>query len=159
MLALSVVAAAGGLFFLDLPFHGRESWPLIVYSGFAFILLCITLAVYYHLLKAPTEAGSKIMNRIEGFRKFLAVNYEKARSFSERPETDAPPFLEKHLSYAIALGIESEYVSIRAKNFEWYAGRPGGFSPYDFTSSLKWKRRDTGRQSCMTRSHCTGAGL
>jgi len=152
MLALLVVAAACGLFFLDLPTRGRESWPLIVYSGFAFIVLCITLIMFYRLLKSPTEAGSKIMNRIEGFRKFLAVNYERVRTFGERSETDAPPFLEKHLPYAIALGIDSEYVSIRAKNLEWYAGRPGGFSAYDFTSSLKMKQSGVGKQSRLPRS-------
>jgi len=140
MLTLSVIAAAGGLFILDLPFHGRKSLPLIVYSAVAFIVLGIMLTVFYRLLKAPTEAGSKIMGRIEGFRKFLVVNYEKPRPPREGLETDAPPFLEKHLPYAIALGIDSEYVSIRATSLEWYAGRPGGFSPYDFTSSLRMRR-------------------
>jgi hypothetical protein len=100
-----------------------------------------------------------MVSRIEGFRKFLAVNYEKARSFGERPETDAPPFLEKHLPYAIALGIDSEYVSIRAKSLEWYAGRPGGFSAYDFTSSLKMKGKEAGKPSRMTKPRRTGAGL
>jgi len=159
ILGLLVIAAAGGFFFLDLPIRGRESWPLIVYSGFSFIVLCMMLIVFYWLLKAPTEVGSKITGKIEGFRKFLAVNYEKVRASGERPETDAPPFLEKHLPYAIALGIDSEYVSIRAKSLEWYAGRPGGFSPYDFTSSLKMRRKVVGQPSRMTKPERTGAGL
>jgi len=159
MLALSVIAAAGGLFILDLPVRGRGPVPLVVYSGFAFIVLGIMLATFYRLLKAPTQAGSKIMGRIEGFRKFLAVNYEKARPLGERPETDAPPFLEKHLPYAIALSIDSEYVSIRAKSLEWYAGRPGGFSAYDFTSSLKMKKSGIGKQSRVTKPRGEGAGL
>jgi len=159
MLALSVIAAAGGLFFLDLPIRGREPVPLIVYSGFSFIVMCIMLIVFYRLLKTPTEVGSKMMGRIEGFRKFLAVNYEKARAFGERPETDAPPFLEKHLSYAIALGIDSEYVSIRAKSLEWYSGRPGGFSVHDFKSSLRMRRTDAGKPSRLTKPRRTGAAL
>jgi predicted transcriptional regulator len=159
MLALLVITAAVGFFFLDLSSHGRKSISIIVYSGFAFVVLSTMLIVFYRLLKAPTEIGSKIMGRIEGFRKFLAANYEKARAFGERPETDAPPFLEKHLPYAIALGIDSEYVSIRAKTLQWYAGRPGGFSPYDFTSSLKMKRTGAGKLSRMTKPPRTGAGL
>jgi hypothetical protein len=159
MLVPSVMAATGGLFLLDLPIRGRGSGPLIVYSGFAFIALCIMLAVFYHLLKAPTQAGRKIMDRIEGFRKFLAVNYEEARPFGKRPETDAPPFLEKHLPYAIALDIDSEYVSIRAKSLEWYGGRPGGFSAYDFTSSLKMKKPGVGKQSRLVKPRGAGAGL
>jgi hypothetical protein len=159
MLALSVMAAAGGLFFLDLPIRGRGSGSLIVYSGSAFIVLGILLGVFYRLLKAPTQAGRKIMDRIEGFRKFLAVNYEEARPFGKRPETDAPPFLEKHLPYAIALDIDSEYVSIRAKSLEWYGGRPGSFSPYDFTSSLKMKRPGFGKQSRLIKRRGAGAGL
>jgi hypothetical protein len=159
MLALSVMAAVGGLFFLDLPIRGRGSGPVMVYCGFAFIVLGIILAVFYRLLKAPTQAGRKIMDRIEGFRKFLAVNYEEARPFGKRPETDAPPFLEKHLPYAIALDIDSEYVSIRAKRLEWYGGRSGGFSAYDFTSSLKMKKPEAGKKSRLMKSRGAGAGL
>ena len=99
------------------------------------------------------------MDRIEGFRKFLAMNYEKARPFGKRPETDAPPFLEKHLPYAIALDIDSEYVSIRAKGLEWYGGRPGSFSAYDFTSSLKMKKPAVGKQSRLIKPRGAGAGL
>jgi hypothetical protein len=159
MLALSAVAAVGGLIVLDLPIDDGEPGPLIVYGVFAFVVVGIMLAVFYRLLKAPTRAGSQIMDRIEGFRKFLAVNYEEARPFGKRPETDAPPFLEKHLPYAIALGIDSEYVSMRAKTFEWYGGRPGSFSAYDFTSSLKMKKPGVGRSSHLTRPRSVGAGL
>jgi hypothetical protein len=159
MLALSILAAAGGLFFLDLPIRGRGSVPFLVYCGSAFIVLGIMLAVFYRLLKAPTPAGRKIMDRIEGFRKFLVVNYEEARPFGKRPETDAPPFLEKHLPYAIALDIDSEYVSIRAKGLEWYGGTPGSFSAHDFTSSLKMKKPAMGKQSRLIKRQGAGAGL
>jgi uncharacterized protein (TIGR04222 family) len=159
MLALSILAAVGGLFLLDLPIRGRGSVPLLVYFGSAFIILGILLGVFYRLLKAPTQAGRKIMDRIEGFRKFLAINYEEARPFGKRPETDAPPFLEKHLPYAIALDIDSEYVSIRARNLEWYGGRSGSFSPYDFTSSLKMKKPAMGKQSRLIKRQGGGAGL
>ena len=131
----------------------------MVYSGFAFVVLCVMLTVFYRLLKAPTQAGSKLMGRIEGFGKFLAVNYAKTRGLRQRPETDAPPFLEKHLPYAIALGIDSEYVSIRAKSLEWYAGRPGGFSPYDFTSSLRMKRPGAAKPLRQARPRGAGADL
>jgi len=159
MLALSVMAAAGGLFLLDLPIGGRGAGPLLVYCGSASIALGILLGVFYRLLKAPTPAGRKIMDRIEGFRKFLVVNYEQARPFGKRRETDAPPFLEKHLAYAIALDIDSEYVSIRAKNLEWYGGGPGSFSAYDFTSSLKMKKPGVGKQSRLIKPRGAGAGL
>jgi hypothetical protein len=144
MIVPSLVVAAGGLFFLDLPFRGRGPGPLLVYGGFASIVLSAMLALFYRLLKAPTEAGSKIMGRIEGFRKFLAVNYEEARPFGKRRETDAPPFLEKHLPYAIALDIDSEYVSIRAKSLEWYGGR---------------KKREVGKQSRAAKTRDAGANL
>ena len=157
MLGLSVMAAVGGLLVLDRPIYDRGPGPLSVYGGFAFIFLGIMLAVFYRLLKAPTQAGSKIMDRIEGFRKFLAVNYEQASPFGKRPGTDAPPFLEKHLPYAIALDIDSEYVSMRAKRFEWYGGRPGSFSAYDFTSSLKMRKPGVGEQSHLTKPRSAGA--
>jgi len=157
MLGLSVMAAVGGLLVLDRPIYDRGPGPLIVYGGFAFIVLGIMLAVFYRLLKAPTQAGSKIMDGIEGFRKVLAVNYEQASPFGKRPEADAPPFLEKHLPYAIALDINSEYVSMRAKRFEWYRGRPGSFSAYDFTSSLKMRKPGVGEQSHLMKPRSAGA--
>jgi hypothetical protein len=159
MLALSLMAAVGGLFLLDLPIRGRGSIPLLVYCGSALIVLGILLGVFYRLLKAPTQAGRKIMDRIEGFRKFLVVNYEEASPFGKRRGTDAPPFLEKHLPYAIALDIDSEYVSIRAKNLDWYGGRPGSFSAYDFTSSLKTKKSGGSKQSRLIKRQGAGAGL
>jgi hypothetical protein len=159
MLLPSVLAAAGGVFFLDFPFHGRGPRLLMVYSGFVFLVLGVMLFVFYRLLKAPTPAGSKLMGKIEGFRKFLAANYEKPHAPRERPETDAPPFLEKHLPYAIALGIDSEYVSIRAKSLEWYAGRPGGFSAYDFTSSLNMKRPGAAKLVRPAKPRGAGADL
>jgi hypothetical protein len=144
MLVLSVIAAAGGLFLLDLPSPGRGPGPLLVYGGFAFIVLSAMLALFHRLLKVPTPAASKIMDRIEGFRKFLAVNYGEARPFGKRPETDAPPFLEKHLPYAIALDIDSKYVSIRAKSLEWYGGR---------------KNLEVGKPSRFTEPRDAGADL
>jgi hypothetical protein len=140
MLVLSVIAAAGGLFLLDLPSHGRGSAPLLAYCGFSFIVLSITLTVFYHLLKAPTQAGSKLTGRIEGFRKFLSVNYEEARPFGGRPGMDGPPFLEKYLPYAIALGIDSDYVSLRSKRLEWYEHMKSGGGG----SSPATKLQDTG---------------
>jgi hypothetical protein len=144
MMVLSLVAAAGGLFFLDPPSRGRGPGFLLAYCGFAFIVLSAMLALFYRLLKAPTRAGSKLLDRIEGFRKFLAVNYEEARHFGKKPETHGPPFLEKHLPYAIALDIDSEYVSTRAKCLEWYGGmkkswigkQPGLAEPRDEGAGL-----------------------
>ncbi len=144
---------------IDLRFHARGPGPFLVYGGFAFVVVGILHLVFYRLLKAPTKAGSKITARIEGFRKFLAVNYGMAHGLSERSETDAPPFLEKCLPYAIALGIDSEYVAIRAKNLQWYAGKPGDFSPYEFTSSLKTKQPGAKKSSPPLQPRRTGAGL
>ena len=69
------------------------------------------------------------------------------------------PFLEKHLPYAIALDIDSEHVSMRAKSLDWYRGKPGSFSAHDFTSSLKMKRPGVGKASHLPRPRSAGAGL
>jgi hypothetical protein len=133
---LFLIVAAAGSVFLDQPIEHRGPVVYFVYAAFVLAVTGIMLFLFHRLLKAPTPAGQNLMDRIEGFRKVLAATYKRTRVIDKRPETDRPPSLEKYLPYAMALGIESEYVSMRMRNLDWYAGRPGGFSAHDFSSSL-----------------------
>ena len=85
--------------------------------------------VFYHLLKAPTLAGAKIYDQIDGFRLFL-VTAEKDRLEKLNPPEITPEVFERFLPYAIALDCENQW----SKRFEAEAAAAGQ-SPGSTTSS------------------------
>ncbi len=76
--------------------------------------------VFYHLLKAPTLAGAKIYDQIDGFRMFL-VTAEKDRLESLNPPEITPEVFERFLPFAIALDCENQW----SKRFEAEAAAAG----------------------------------
>jgi len=86
----------------------------------------------FHWLQAPTEAGRKTMDQIEGFRQYLGVA-EEDRLNALNPPEKTPQLFERFLPYAIALDVENRW----AKRFAavlaaagagaavgtWYSGR------------------------------------
>ncbi|MGA9794373.1 MAG: DUF2207 domain-containing protein [Rhizomicrobium sp.] len=109
---------------------------------------------FYHLLKAPTLLGSKILDQIDGFKMFLNTT-EKNRLEVLNPPQVTPEVFEKFLPYAIALDCENQW----SKKFEaeaaaaaaagndqygyagyspiWYSGgNVGNFSSAAFASGL-----------------------
>ena len=131
-LALSVAGAALALAVVDLPDMGA----IDAYRSFLAAVVVILNLTFWVLLKAPTPRGGKLFDDIEGFRRFLEAAYRKKLALHGTPSIDPPPALAIHLPYAIALGIDSERVSILDRRPGWYAGRSGGFSVVDFTASL-----------------------
>ncbi len=80
----------------------------------------ITAYLYYHWLKAPTLAGAKIYDEIDGFKMFL-VTAEKDRLEALNPPNVTPEVFEKFLPYAIALDCENQW----SKKFEAEAAAAG----------------------------------
>ncbi len=64
--------------------------------------------VFYHLLKAPTVAGRKTLDELEGFRLYLSVA-ERDRLNLENPPERTPQLFEMFLPYALALGVEQQW--------------------------------------------------
>ena len=73
----------------------------------------IAAYAFYHLLKAPTLLGSKILDQIDGFKMFLNTT-EKDRLEVLNPPQVTPEVFEKFLPYAIALDCENQW----SKKFE-----------------------------------------
>ncbi len=64
--------------------------------------------LFYYLLKAPTRAGRKVMDEIEGFRLYLAVAEQDRMNMLNPPE-QTPALFEKFLPFALALDVENEW--------------------------------------------------
>jgi len=103
---------------------------------FAMLSLIAQGVIFYRLLKAPTKAGAKVHDEIEGFLMFLTTA-EKDRLEVLHPPHVTPEIFEKFLPYAIALDAENAWskkfeAEIAAAGTEaartsyvphWYSGR------------------------------------
>ncbi|MDP1993182.1 MAG: DUF2207 domain-containing protein [Syntrophales bacterium] len=97
-----------------LPFFGAEIFVLIILTQSAPALVGLLVVVvfmnmaFYHLLKAPTMLGRRILDRIEGFKMFLGAT-ERDRLQRLVPAERTPELYEKYLPYALALDVEQAW--------------------------------------------------
>ncbi len=99
----------------SIPFIGAEIFVLIFFVKIStswiitiIIVLLLMNYIFYRLLKAPTRAGRKLLDKIEGFKIFLSIA-EKDRLRFTAPLEKTPEIFEKYLPYALALDIEQEW--------------------------------------------------
>jgi hypothetical protein len=97
-----------------LPFFGGEIVALTILArsspalvGLVVLAVAMNMA-FYHLLKAPTMLGRRILDRIEGFKMFLGAT-EADRLRRMVPAERTPAVYEKYLPYALALGVEQAW--------------------------------------------------
>jgi uncharacterized membrane protein YgcG len=102
----------------------------------AVILIAVAAHIaFYFLLRAPTPAGRKLMDRLDGFRMYLDVA-EKDDLALRNPPQKTPALFERYLPYALALGVEQAWARQFAQVFAgvepgtttayrpaWYGGR------------------------------------
>jgi len=114
---VQVIGSAGalGVTLFALPFFAGEIFGLGAFSAAVSPVAAITLvvmvfvnALFYHLLKAPTLMGRKLMDKIEGFKLYLSVA-EKERLNILNPPEKTPQLFERYLPYALALDVENEW--------------------------------------------------
>jgi len=104
------------------------------------VLLLLALVfvniIYYHLLKAPTIHGRKVMDEIEGFKMYLEVAEEERLDMLHPPQK-TPELFEKYLPYALALGVENDW-SEKFADVLAAASVDTGYSPSWYTGT-NWK--------------------
>ena len=113
------------------------------------VLLVGVNFLFYALMKAPTRAGQKIIDEIEGFKKYL-VTAEKNRLNTIGSVDEQLLLFEKYLPYALALDVDQEWsekfsdvldkaVASSEQNYRpsWYHGRSWNTrNPVGFAKSL-----------------------
>jgi uncharacterized membrane protein YgcG len=116
-----------GVTLFSLPFFVGEIFGAVMISTAVSIPAAATLAamgllnaLFYHLLKAPTLSGRKLMDQIEGFKLYLSVA-EKDRLNLLNPPEKTPELFEKYLPYALALEVENAW----SKQFAEVLARAG----------------------------------
>lgn len=100
----SIVGAGLGIFFS----RGNEASVLMALLGGG--MMFVTSIVFVFLLRRPTAEGRKLLDHIEGLRRYLNVaeRDELARLTSPEPQLDAPRY-QALLPYAMALDVESAW--------------------------------------------------
>jgi len=98
-----------------IPFLGGEILGLLFLTkatslAFAIFLLVsgILHGVFVHLMKAPTFAGRRLMDQVEGFKLFLS-SVDGDRLNRTAPTQQTPQVFEKFLPYALALDVEQDW--------------------------------------------------
>jgi len=79
----------------------------IIYTFILIAVIAINM-LFYQWLKAPTLAGRKLLDHIEGFKLYLSVAEKDELNFKHPPEK-TPELFEKYLPYAIALDVEQQW--------------------------------------------------
>lgn len=154
-------AGAVGMTLFTLPFLGGEAFGLWVFSSavspFAAIALVVAIfinAVFFHLLKAPTLAGRRLMDEIEGFMLYLSVA-EKERLNILHPPEKTPELFEKYLPYALALDVEHQW-SEQFANVLAATTMDGGYRP-GWYNGRSWRSSDMSEFASTLGSSFTGA--
>lgn len=103
------------LWLFAIPFIGGEIFGLVALAMtagtallFVFIAVIGTNVAFYHWMKAPTQDGAKLLDRIEGFRWYLGVAEKQELDARYRPE-DHPEQFSAYLPYAYALDVEQAW--------------------------------------------------
>jgi uncharacterized membrane protein YgcG len=157
----SILALPGAVFLtlFSIPFFLGEIagiGALFAAGGahFGLLLLCLVGVnlLFNRLLRAPTPSGRAMLDRIEGFERFLAATEEDRINRMQGPRR-TPELYERLLPFAIALDLERRWSEQFAEELAaagaegrptgtytptWYHGDFGGhgWSPEAFSSSI-----------------------
>lgn len=114
----------------------------------AFVINVPLLLVFFWLLHAPTAAGRKLMDQIDGFKLYLEVAEKDDLSLRHPPKL-TPALFERYMPYAIALDVEEAWADKFTQVFAsleqergtayhpaWYYGTFHAARMGDFTKSV-----------------------
>lgn len=98
-----------------------------------FAVLAIAMHVtFLFLLRAPTPAGRKIMDEIEGFKMYLDTAEQDRLELMKSPQL-TPEVFETFLPYAFALGVENAWCNRFASELPEELAQRGGYHPSWYT--------------------------
>jgi uncharacterized membrane protein YgcG len=135
------------LTFFAIPFVFFEGMGLVFLmksSSISFVVFILASGLlhglFFHLMKAPTFVGRRLMDQVEGFKLFLgAVDGDRLNRAT--PPEQTPAVFEKFLPYALALNVEQDWAEKFSGILAVAGASPGntstGYSP-SFYSGSSW---------------------
>jgi uncharacterized membrane protein YgcG len=141
--AFTISSTAKALFLsvFAIPFLFGEAFGITMLAKtasitFVVFLVCsgILHAVFFHLMKAPTLAGRRLLDQVQGFKLFLsAVDGDRLNRIL--PPEQSPATFEKFLPYALALNVEQAWAQ-KFSGVLWAAGTAPGSNGAAYTPSF-----------------------
>ncbi|MHB1001722.1 MAG: DUF2207 domain-containing protein [Armatimonadota bacterium] len=133
--------SAGCLTLFAIPFFIGEivGIGVLTYSTSIFFMLTLISAmiinyIFYKALKAPTQEGRALLDRIDGFREYLSVaESDRLGQFAGPAKT--PELFERFLPYALALDVEQAWANKFADVLARAGQGPDGYSPAWYTGT------------------------
>lgn len=112
--------------------EGKAGLALTAYAAFLATGFGLLTLFFSRLLRRPTKEFVVLLERLHAYAGFLTRNFVdlKTRAY-------LPPFLQEHLPYAIAAGIDVDGLMIRNSEAKWFKGASGGFGCGDFIQTVK----------------------
>jgi uncharacterized membrane protein YgcG len=145
----SLIGAGKALFYtlFAIPFLGGEILGLAFLAKSTSLPFGVFLAasgalhgVFVHLMKAPTFAGRRLMDQVEGFKMFLG-SVDGDRLNRAAPPQQTPQTFERFLPYALALDVEQDWADKFSGILAAAGTAPGGsgsvYTP-SFYSGSSW---------------------
>jgi len=124
----AVVMSIIGIFVAVKQNGGPAIWILFA------ILSIVMHAMFIFLMRAPTPAGRRIMDEIEGFKMYLDTAEQDRLDRMQSPDL-TPELFESFLPYAFALGVENHWCERFSREFPEDLGQQTGYNPAWYISS------------------------
>jgi len=149
-----------GITLFALPFFLGEILGLYMLSefvtfwaGIMILIIVLLMPLFAFLLKAPTQGGRRLMDKIEGFKQYLSVAEQERLDMLHPPEK-TPELFERYLPYALALDVEQEW----SEQFSEVLNQAGA-KPYEpsWYSGSSWNRSGFGSLASSLSGALTGA--
>ena len=119
----------------------------------ALLLLCVYVLVvvlFYYLLPAPSVEGRRLLDQLEGYRDYLQLAESDALALAGNAPAMSIALYEKHLPYAMALGVEDKWsarfsaalanglIDPAQRDYrpDWYHSRSSFSTPLAMSSAL-----------------------
>ncbi len=119
----------------------------------ALLLLCVYVLVvvlFYYLLPAPSIEGRRLLDQLEGYREYLQLAESDALALAGNAPAMSIALYEKHLPYAMALGVEDKWsarfsaalasglIDPAQRDYqpEWYHSRSSFSTPLAMSAAL-----------------------
>ena len=145
-----------------LPFIGGELFGLYMLTELTSVSMCFVLLIaaiinwlFYELLKAPTLAGRKLLDKIEGFKQYIDIAERHELDF-KHPKGRSPELFEEYLPYALALDVEQQWGESFADVLAKAQAASGGYSP-SWYHGTHWNNSNIGSFTSSLGSSFTSA--
>jgi len=125
LVLIAVVLAAGMLYFMSSSIGGAVVILMLLVLitlgiaaglvGGAVVLQCVALfaivAIARKPLRAPTIAGRRLLDELEGYRDYLSLAEKDVLDRAGQAPVMSIALYERHLPYAMALGVEQQWTN------------------------------------------------